>query len=257
MNDLFIGGGGYSGTIFVGALEYLHEKKLLDLKNLYCCSIGSLIGALFASGINPKQILNLFLDIDLNEAVKYNISNIGSNNCLMDDSFLETLIKPLLEIHSENITLSEFAVKTGVNINIYTTNITTNKYVNLNNKDYPEIGLKDAIKASMSIPFLFQPVMISNELYIDGCCKNIYGAPPDDVYIHGYCIYLNSNRKSDKYFSSVFYSIINAVKPRGTFLIECLNETDHSMYLNLSSLKQKPVLEMYKKGINYAKHFIS
>ena len=257
MNDLFIGGGGYSGIIFVGALEYIHEKKLLDLKNLYGCSIGSLIGTLFASGINPKQILSLFLEIDLNEVVKYNISNIGSNNCLIDDSFLETLMKELWKIHPENITLSEFSFKTDVNINIYTTNITTNKYVNLNNKDYPEIRLKDAIKASMSIPFLFQPVMISNELYIDGCCKNICGSPPDDVYIYGYCIYLNSNVQPDKYFSNVLYSIINSVKPRGTFLIECLNETDHSVYLNLSSLNQKIVLEMYKKGINYAKQILN
>ena len=42
MNDLFIGGGGYSGFHFIGALEYIHQKKLLDLKNFYGTSIGAL-----------------------------------------------------------------------------------------------------------------------------------------------------------------------------------------------------------------------
>jgi hypothetical protein len=35
MDDLFIGGGGYSGIMFIGVLEYLHENDLLDLKNFY------------------------------------------------------------------------------------------------------------------------------------------------------------------------------------------------------------------------------
>lgn len=253
MNDLFIGGGGYAGVMFIGVLEYLHEKKLLELKNLFACSIGTLIGALFASGIEPKQMLSIILELDLNEIVKYNISNISTNNCILDDSLLENLIKPLWEIHSEDITLSDFSTTTGVNINIYATNVTTNKYINFNNKDYPDIKLKDAIKASMSIPFLFQPVVINNELYIDGCCKNLYGSPPEDLYICGYCIFLSIIRNPEKYFVNVLHSIINSNKPRGTFLIECLNETDHSMYINLTSLKQKIVLDMYKKGIFFAK----
>lgn len=253
MNDLFIGAGGYSGIMFIGVLEYLCEKKLLDLKNLFACSIGTLIGALFASGIEPKQMLSMFLELDLNEIVKYNISNISTNSCLLDDSLLENLIKPLWEIHSESVTLSEFFTTTGVNINIYATNITTNKCINFNNKDYPDIKLKDAIKASMSIPFLFQPVVINNELYIDGGCKNLVGSPPKDVYICGYCIYLTTIKNPEKYFVNVLNSIINSEKPRGTFLIECFNETDPSMYINLTSLKQKNVLDMYKKGIFFAK----
>jgi hypothetical protein len=212
-----------------------------------------LIGTLFASGIEPKQMVSMFLELDLNEIVKYNISNISTNNCILDDSLLENLIKPLWKIHSEGVTLSEFSTSTGVNINIYATNVTTNKYVNFNNKDCPDIKLKDAIKASMSIPFLFQPVVINNDLYIDGCCKNFFGSPPKDVYICGYCIYLTSIITPEKYFLSVLYSIINSDKPRGTFLIECLNETDPSMYMNLSSLKNKSVLDMYKKGIIFAK----
>jgi predicted acylesterase/phospholipase RssA len=57
MNDLFIGGGGFRGVMFIGVLEYLHEKKLLDIKNFYGTSIGSLIGILYISGIKPKDMI--------------------------------------------------------------------------------------------------------------------------------------------------------------------------------------------------------
>ena len=65
MNDLFIGGGGYSGVLFIGALEYIHENKLLELKNFYGCSIGSLIGCLYIFGYTPKHIIIKFLEIEM------------------------------------------------------------------------------------------------------------------------------------------------------------------------------------------------
>ena len=90
MNDLFIGGGGYSGVVFIGALEYIHENKLLDLKNFYGCSIGSLIGCLYISGYKPKEILSSFLDLELSEIVKYDFENLHQSYLIM--IYLETYI---------------------------------------------------------------------------------------------------------------------------------------------------------------------
>jgi hypothetical protein len=250
MNDLFIGGGGYSGVMFIGVLEYLHENNLLDLKNFYGCSIGSLIGILYLSGYTPKEILSKFIDIDLKEIVKYDFLNLSKNH-IIDDLFLETLIDYIFKYNHENITLSEFSKKTNVNINIYATNLNTNEYVNFNNTDYPSVYLKDAIKASMSIPFLFKSVEICGEEYIDGCCKNVYGSPKGDVYICGYSIIVKYI--GETYTSKVFKTLLNYTKPRSTFTIECGNELDTSIYLNLDKLESNLVIEMYKKGILFAK----
>jgi predicted acylesterase/phospholipase RssA len=78
MEDLFIGGGGYSGIMFIGVLEYLHENNLLDIKNFYGCSIGSLIGILYLSGYTPKEILSKFMDINLKDIVKYDFNNLSN-----------------------------------------------------------------------------------------------------------------------------------------------------------------------------------
>ena len=122
MNDLFIGGGGYSGFTFIGVLEYIKTKKLLDLKNFYGTSIGSLIGILYISGMDPKAMVNNFLKLNLNEIIKYDIMNFGSRNCIIDDKLFETLIGFLWDYHSEDITLQQFSEKTNVNVNIIVTN---------------------------------------------------------------------------------------------------------------------------------------
>jgi len=256
MNDLFIGGGGYSGVIFIGALEYIHEKKLLDLKNFYGCSIGSLIGCLYISGYTPKSILSKFLDLNLEEIVKYDFNNLPSENYIIDDDLLDTLIGFLWEYHEFDVTLSQFSNIHNVDVNIYTTNITKNLYTNFNNKDFPDVKLKDALKASMSIPFLFKPININGDMYIDGCCKNLYGSPPSEVYICGYSLILNSLSINKSYITNVMTSMLTKVKPKSTFLIECDNILNPDTYLNLNKLDERNILDMYKRGINFAKEYL-
>jgi hypothetical protein len=255
MEDLFIGGGGYSGIMFIGVLEYLHENNLLDIKNFYGCSIGSLIGILYLSGYTPKEILSKFMDINLKDIVKYDFNNLSnlSKNHIIDDLFLDTLINYvfLLNGNYPNITLHEFSKKTKVNINIHVTKLDTNEYINLNNRDYPEIKLKDAIKASMSIPFIFKSVYIGEYEYIDGCCKNVYGSPREDVYICGYSIIVKFS--GDSYINRVFKTLLNYSRPRSTFVIECRSELNPGVYLNLDKVESDLIIDLYKKGILFAK----
>lgn len=251
MNDLFIGGGGHSGAIFVGALEYIHENKLLDLKNFYGCSVGSLIGCLYISGHKPKDILSNLLELELSEVVKYNLDNLMSEFYIIDDILLETLIGFLWTNVDENITMRGFTDKYNVNVNIYATNLTKNQYTNINNTTYPDVKLKDALKASMSIPFVFRQVEIKGDKFVDGCCKNLYGSPPEDVYICGYSIIVDTDNQMS-YFGSLMSSIVNRKTPRSTFTIVCENSS-HTPFLNLDKIDKKVILDMYKSGINFAK----
>jgi hypothetical protein len=252
MNDLFIGGGGYSGFHFIGALEYIHQKKLLDLKNFYGTSIGALIGVLYISGTEPRCMINLFQKINLEEIVKYDFTNI--QNGLLDDSLLDTLISFVTDKYNTDINLSEFSKITKVNVNVYATNITRNEYICLSNETNPDVKLKDALKASMSIPFLFKPVEINNEMYVDGCCKNLYGSPPKEIFIRGYSIILDNNNKS--YPFQIMTTIFTREIPNGTFLIKLENKIDANVYLNLSKLRSKFIIDMYRNGIYTAKKYL-
>jgi len=250
MNELFIGGGGYDGINYIGALEYIHKNNLLDLKRFYGCSIGSLIGVLYSSGCNPLDMLSFFLEENIKDVVNYDINNIDKK-CILDDSLLEKLASILEKYHDENITFLEFFNKTGVDINIYATNITKNNYSILNKENNPKVRVKDAIKASMSIPFLFRPVEIDGELFIDGCCKNIFGSPPDNRFILGYAIIGVS--KNNDYILKVLRSMVSIYKPRCNFLIECNKLTDIYEYGNLKTKNNLKIFHMYKSGINFCK----
>lgn len=252
MNDLFIGGGGYSGFHFIGALEYIHQKNLLDLKNFYGTSIGALIGTLYISGTEPKSMINMFQKIKLEDIVKYEFTNI--QNGLLDDSLLDTLVSFVTDKYKADINLYEFSKITKVNINIYATNVTKNEYTCLSNETNPEVKLKDALKASMSIPFLFKPVEINGEIYIDGCCKNLYGSPPKEIFIRGYSIILNN--KSGGYLFQVICSVFTREPPRSTFLIKIENEVDANVYLNLDKMRSKFIIDMYRNGIYTSRKYL-
>ena len=249
MNELFIGGGGFDGFTFLGALEYIHKNNLLDLKRFYGCSIGSLLGLMYISGKTPTEILNYLLLIDAKEIIRLDIRNISITNSIFDSSALDTLINGI-DYPSET-TLGYVYEKSGVHVNIFVTNVTLNEYQNLNSIDNPDMQLKDAIKASMSIPFLFQPVIINNNTYIDGCCKNLYGSPPDDRYILGYSII--GKYCSNGYFSNILHTLIKLKEPRGCFIIRCDKKDNNSKYFNTDSIDKLEFIQMYSDGVKFAK----
>mgnify|MGYP000850490461 CR=1 FL=1 len=250
MNELFIGGGGFDGFTFLGSLEYIHKNNLLDLKRFYGCSIGSLLGLMYISGKTPTEILNYLLLIDAKEIIKIDIRNITTYNSIFDSSALDTLINGI-DYPSET-TLGDVYEKSGVHVNIFVTNITSNQYQNLNSVDNSDVQLKDAIKASMSIPFLFPPVIINNNTYIDGCFKNFYGAPPDDRYILGYSI-IGKFLNESSHFNNVLASIINLKEPRGCFIIKCDKKDNNSKYFNTDSIDKLELIQMYSDGVKFAK----
>ncbi len=249
MNELFIGGGGFDGFTFLGALEYIHKNNLLDLKRFYGCSIGSLLGLMYISGKTPTEILNYLLLIDAKEIIRLDIRNISIANSIFDSSALDTLINGI-DYPSET-TLGDVYENSGVHVNIFVTNVTLNEYQNLNSIDNPDTQLKDAIKASMSIPFLFPPVIINNNTYIDGCCKNLYGSPPDDRYILGYSII--GKYCSNGYFSNILHTLINLKEPQGCFIIRCDKKDNNSKYFNTDSIDKLEFIQMYSDGVKFAK----
>jgi predicted patatin/cPLA2 family phospholipase len=247
MNDLCIGGGGYSGVIFIGCLEYLDKHELLDLKNFYGTSIGSLIGVAYILGIKPKTMIQYLLNLDFKELVKYDLGNL-KDNYIICDNFLDNLIK-LLDTRQKfsNLTLKEIKDKTGVNINIHVTDVEENAYICMNNLTHPHLEIGTVIKASMSIPFLFKPVEIEGKFYIDGCCKNLSGIPDKEIYILGYTIILESGQKA--YLNKVMDTILTRPKPRSTFVIKCKTLENFQTYLKLNELNNSFIFDMFKNGI--------
>ena len=194
------------------------------------------------------------MKIDKSEFIKCDFSNIKTNNSILNNDALETMIS-ILENYNE-ITIGDFVKKYGVDINIYATNLTTQEYTNFNKEDYPEIKLKDAIMASMSIPFIFPPVIIKDCQYIDGCITNILGSPPPDIFVKGYSIILKSGAKH--YMGKVIEAMVGGEQPNSLYTIICDGNLGGVDVLNAQNLlTDSNIFEMYKYGINCSRNQIT
>ncbi|WP_425550205.1 patatin-like phospholipase family protein [Algibacter agarivorans] len=194
---LVLSGGGAKGLAHIGVLKVIDS---LGVKVDYIAgtSMGSIIGALYASGYSGKQLDSLFQEIDfdnlINDALprsstafnerdnmeKYAVKLPFNNFKIKLPSALSRgqntyslLLKLLLHVNEVN----DFS-KLPIPFFCIATNVENGKQVILSKGN-----LTQSIKASGALPSLFQPVRINNEILIDGGVVNNY--PIDELRAKG------------------------------------------------------------------------
>ena len=270
MNDLCLGNCGTLAPAITGALEYLDSKNLLDIKNFHGTSGGALIGLLYIVGYKPREIVFKMENIISFDSITYDFINVQKNLGIIQGGLLDKIIEPLFEkdIKDKNITIGDFSNKTGVNINIYVTDTYNKKRTNFNNIDNPKVKLSDALKASMSIPILFEPVKISDIYYTDGGICDCLGTA-QNTYIHGYTIIILPPVpiKKNKYdfekmtINNLLFNLLDTIrpmiKPQSTYTIS-IHVPNHERGIaffkpNDTKYLNTMTAEYYKTGLNAAK----
>lgn len=179
ISHLILSGGGFKGFVYLGFLRYLYIENMID--NIKYIA-GTSIGAYFAAIIALKIPIEYY-EKEIYEAVKnikiknnYNINNntipkLFTQNGMLSLDFLLNIITKFLKSKYDvyDLTFIEFIKKTGVNVYFSCSNLNKcNQYI-FSAEHTPNISIIEAMRASMSIPFLFEPVIIEEEYYIDGC----------------------------------------------------------------------------------------
>jgi predicted patatin/cPLA2 family phospholipase len=252
-SDLCIGGGSIKGLSFLGALEFISKNKKLEINNFYGCSIGSVIGIFYILGMEPLEMLNCILDIDLKDYWDFSIDKITKSYSMISDKIFDVFKKEFKKYVDENITFQEFYDKFKVNINITSVSLKTRDTTTFSYKTTPEIHVFDAIKASCSIPIMFPPTNINGQLYIDGCSKNMSGC--SDEYIDGYTIILKQVTEveiNDVYsFSSELMRTLTGNKtPKSKYTIIIDNEKS---MMDFSKIDYNAKIKLYHHGLKSAK----
>ncbi len=146
-----LGGGGFRGYIHIGVIKALEEAGLKpDL--ITGTSIGSLVGALWASGLTSKEILDLLTKIEKDEP--YDFTFFSSGGWIQGIAFENTVRKylPIQKIQDFKISFLAISAK-----------LESGQAVAFNSGDAAQ-----AIRASSSYPGVFLPAIIENEKYVDG-----------------------------------------------------------------------------------------
>ncbi|WP_084708738.1 patatin-like phospholipase family protein [Siansivirga zeaxanthinifaciens] len=194
---LVLSGGGAKGLAHIGVLKVLDS---LGVKVDYVAgtSMGAVIGGLYASGYSGNQLDSLFNEVDFDKLINDDLPRVSKpfferNNSekyaitLPFENFKVALPSALskgqnvynllakLTLHVNSIQDFE---KLPVPFFCVATNVENGKAVFLNHGN-----LAQAISASAALPSLFQPVIINNEVLIDGGVVNNY--PVDELRAKG------------------------------------------------------------------------
>ena len=162
---LCLSGGGARGVAHIGVLQAFESAGIFP-QIISGCSAGAMVGALYASGVAPRDIYKLIEHKSLYSIIKMALPNKG----MMELAYFRKILQ-------ENIKHDSFEL---LNIPFYVsvTNLNTGNCEILNSGK-----LIDAVIASQSIPLVFKPQTIGNHLYVDGGVLNNLPVEP----LHDQC----------------------------------------------------------------------
>jgi len=201
ITHLILSGGGIKGFCYIGIMRYFYMEKLMDnLKYIAGTSIGSYFTILFALKISIEEIEKIIYDVVMNinqHNFKLSIENIEKsfiNKGIFDINILTDSLRIILKERcgNENITFLDFIKHCGVNVYIDSLCIDDGKCVIFSAETTPNIKILDAVSASMSVSFLFKPVVINNKYHVDNVINdklsidNIFCDVPSEhkLFIH-------------------------------------------------------------------------
>ena len=145
-----LSGGGARGFAHLGFIKALNEEGIYP-DVISGTSAGALIGVLYCDGYSPEEILKLLNTGSRLDFMRPAMPREG----LLQISGVNKILKAALRAtRFEELKIPLFAAATDIN---------NGKAVYFSEGD-----LIDRIIASMSIPVLFQPVIINNIQYLDG-----------------------------------------------------------------------------------------
>jgi len=157
---LAFGGGFARGLAHIGALKVFEEEKL-PIDFIAGTSVGSVIGALYCSGISAKELEEIAAIIRFKDIGRYTISRFG----FVSNDRLASLLNKILKVK----TFEELRVPLAV----AATDFVTGEAVT-----FREGGLVDAVRASCAYPGMFLPVKVNGRLLVDGLLSHVVPAPP-------------------------------------------------------------------------------
>ena len=190
---LVLSGGGAKGAAHIGVLKYIEEAGI-PIDYIAGTSMGSIVGGMYALGYSADEILDIISSVDWdnlisNEVDRRNISfsrKVEKNSQIINIALSLNTDQAELQSRSIRNSLPKGLVSGDNLINLFNslavgyadsmdfdrlpvpficmaTNLITGEANVLQSGEFTK-----ALRASMAIPVLFDPIKMNNTLYVDG-----------------------------------------------------------------------------------------
>ena len=154
---LALGSGAARGLTHIGVLNALEEKKI-SIDYISGSSIGALIGAAYAMGMPLSEIENIALKTDWKLMAKIFLPTLSLSAIVNDKYVGEFLYSLFGDKDFEDLKIP---------FSVITTDIESGQMVVLESGN-----LLKAVRASISLPMLFSPVIYDSKKLVDGGLSN-------------------------------------------------------------------------------------
>ena len=171
---IYLSGGGMCAIAHVGALiELSNHIPLKAVKEWMGVSAGSLMAMCLCIGYTLKELEEFSLKFDFTNIREYDsvpgwLLHFGIDT----GERLHKLVEACLHVKglSSECTFNDCYDKFGTTLRVVVTDLNDAKAVHYSPKDTPNYRIADAVRASMSFPYYFQPHIcpVSGHYLIDG-----------------------------------------------------------------------------------------
>ncbi|MBM4349753.1 MAG: patatin-like phospholipase family protein [Deltaproteobacteria bacterium] len=147
---LVLGAGASKGFAHIGALKILETNKI-PVHMIVGTSVGSVVGSLYAYGLNAFELQRLSFSIEQKDIVDITIPD---NGFIKGEKLEEFVNKTLKNTPMEKLKIPFYAVATEIQ--------------NGQETVFNRGNTGQAVRASSAIPGVFRPVKIGDKIYVDG-----------------------------------------------------------------------------------------
>lgn len=153
---LVLSSGGARGFAHIGVIKVL-EQQGYNIKSIAGTSMGALVGGIYATG-QLKQFEEFVCSLDRMEVLRLTDITISKKGLVKGKKIFDKIKEIVPDRKIEDLPIPFCAVATDILL--------------CREKVFTEGNLYDAIRASISIPTVFQPFKIGNNYYVDGGVVN-------------------------------------------------------------------------------------
>jgi predicted acylesterase/phospholipase RssA len=176
IKHLVLSGGSWKGLYMLGVLEILIKNNyfvLNEIESIWATSVGTVVAILISLQIDWEDIIKYFINIPLNHyEMNLDFCFKVFNECgLLDKKFFIKLLDSVFkakQLDLQTITLKEFYEFSRKDIHFFCVKYKTMETIDFNYKKNPDLKLLDVMYCSCTFPFLFKPMKIKDEIYLDG-----------------------------------------------------------------------------------------
>ncbi|MGA2823790.1 MAG: patatin-like phospholipase family protein [Bacteroidales bacterium] len=153
---LVLSSGGARGCAHIGAIKVL-KKSGFNITSVAGTSMGALVGGIYATG-QLQQFEKWISSLDIMEVLRLTDFSISKKGLVKGKRVIKRIKEIVPERNIEDLPIPFCAIATDIINGTETLFIKGNLY--------------DAIRASISIPTVFQPLKIDEQYYVDGGLLN-------------------------------------------------------------------------------------